>query len=649
MLDLAASIRRRWRRLRQLVRPRPVDFVYSPDYELHLPGALHDPQRGERILAFLAAEGLVRESAVHTPRPVSLALLERVHTPGYLESLHDPAALTRLLGYRVPEDLADRILDLQRLMAGGTRLACRLALAGGGTAVNLGGGFHHAFADRGARFCVFNDVAVAIADARQRGFAGPVLVVDLDLHDGDGTRAIFAADETVHTFSIHNLSSEPLEAKAATVIELPDGTGDADYLATLRRRLPPVYAAMAPELVIYLAGADPAADDALGNFRLGAEAMLERDRLVVGLAGAGPDRPAARENGTEGGNGDDRRGDVRGAGAPSTDRLPALAGRVPLVVALAGGYGQEAWRYGARFCAWLLTGRTIEPPATEEIVLARYRRMARRFQPSDLTVEHEADDDGFGLTEEDVLGALGGAPRHTRLFGYYSRHGVELALERSGMLDRLRALGFEPRLEFDLDSPGGETLRILGGAGRDDLLVELRAARDATSLAGFELLRIEWLMIQNPRRGFDADRQPLPGQKHPGLGLLRDVVSLLILVCDRLDLDGLYFVPSHFHLAAQSRKYLRFVEPEHEARFRAVCEALGDRSLGEATRAVAAGRVRDDDGETVAWKPVPMVLPVSEKLEARAMGEDYEARVADAAGRFRFHLAPAGAAGGTDA
>lgn len=621
MPDLAASIRRRWRRLRRLARPRAVDFVYSRDYELHLPGVLNDPQRGERILTFLAAEGLVRESAVHAPRPASLQEIARVHTAEYLDSLHDAAALARLLGFSVPEPVADRILDLQRLMAGGTQLATRLALAGGGVAVNLGGGFHHAFSDHGARFCVFNDVAVAIAGARRRGLGGPVLVIDLDLHDGDGTREIFAADETVHTFSIHNLTSAPLEAVAATVIELPHGTGDREYLDVLRRRLPPVFATVAPELVFYLAGADPAADDALGNFELTPAGMLERDRFVVGIAGAGPEPAADRP-------------------PALAEKPPALAGRVPLVVALAGGYGQEAWRYGARFCAWLASGQVIEPPSTDDITLARYRRIARRFRPSDLTTEETGDDGGFGLTETDILGDLGGAPRRTRLLGYYSPHGVELAFERTGILDRLRALGFDPRIELDFDSPGGEMLRVYGGPGHDEVLIELRGAVDATSLHGFDLLRVDWLLIQNPRRRFSPGQPALPGQKHPGFGMLRDLVSLLILVCDRLGLDGLYFVPSHFHLAAQSRKYLRFVEPAHEARFRAICAALEGLPLGEATRAVAEGRVRDEAGRPVEWEPSPMVLAVTERLEKHVHGDDYEAALAEAAGGYRFHLEP---------
>jgi hypothetical protein len=292
-----------------------------------------------------------------------------------------------------------------------------------------------------------------------------------------------------------------------------------------------------------------------------------------------------------------------------------------------------------------VAGRKIEPPTTEEILLARCRRMARSFRPSELTAEAAPDrnDDDFGLSEEDVLGALGGAPRRAHYLGYYSQRGIELILERAGVLEHVRALGFEPWLEVDLDSPVGETLRLFGSPGRNELLTELRAARDPGAVPGFDLLHVDWLMMQNPRSQFPADCPALPGQHHPGLGLLRRVISLLILICDRLGLDGLHFVPSHFHLAAQSRKELRFVRPEDEARFRAMCDTLGGLPLGAATRAVAAGRVRDERGEPVAWRPVPMVLPVSERLQARAMGGEYEAEVAAAAGRLRYRLEPPGA------
>lgn len=632
-MTFSDAIGRHWRRLRNLLQTRPVELVYGSGYLLELPGTLHDSQRGERILTFLSAEKLLRGGAVHTPRPVPLKLLEQVHDEDYLDSLHANEALTRAIGYRVTDLQHDRILDLQRLMAGGSRLAARLALSSGGTAINLGGGFHHAFPDRGERFCIFNDIAAAIVAERLRGFDEPVLVVDLDLHDGDGTRAIFADDETVHTFSVHNLSSKNGDAVASTSIELPDGTGDEEYLAVLHERLPPVFEAVEPGLVIYLAGSDPAEDDALGNWRITAEGMLERDRLVAGLAGAGEPLNGA--------------GDDESAAAPPEPRptslkrvLPGLTGHTPLVVLLAGGYGKQSWRYSARFIAWLISGDVLEPPTLDEITVERYRRLARRFQPSELTAEEPGND--FGLTEEDVLGALGGAARRTRFLGYYSRHGVELALERTGALDRIRTLGFDsPDIELDLNNPAGETVRIFGDLAHHELLMELRVRPDGSTLPGFEMLRVEWLLLQNPRREFDDTRPRLPGQRHPGLGFLRETVALLILVCDRLGLDGLLFVPSHFHLATPSRKFLRFVEPEAEGRFRALRRVLEPLGMPEASRAVEEGRVIDADGETVGWQPSPMVLAVSDRLEEHIQSEGFEARAKACEERCRFHLRPA--------
>ena len=119
-------------------------------------------------------------------------------------------------------------------MTGGTLLAAQLARASGGIAVNLGGGFHHAHRDRGRGFCIFNDVAVAILAQRAHGFRGRILVIDLDLHDGDGTRTIFAADPTVHTYSVHNQNWDDRPAVETTVIPLGPGVDDARYMATLQ-------------------------------------------------------------------------------------------------------------------------------------------------------------------------------------------------------------------------------------------------------------------------------------------------------------------------------------------------------------------------------------------------------------------------------
>ncbi|MFY9820792.1 MAG: histone deacetylase, partial [Thermoanaerobaculia bacterium] len=606
----ARTWRRGRRRLGSLLRHPAVDFVYSRRYQLELPGLLYDPRRGEQILAFLDSTGLLGRRALHAPVPATFRQLRRVHTDDYLDALNLPGALNRIAGLTLPEDLSDRVLAAQRFMVGGTLRAAALARESGGIAVNLGGGLHHAFAGRGERFCIYNDVATAIAELRTGGFAGRILVVDLDVHDGDGTRAIFARDPTVHTFSIHNQTSVDTEpAVEATAIELGFGVDDATYLDAVRSSLPPVFAAFQPAMVFYLAGADPAAGDQIGDWKISAAGLLERDRFVLDCS--------------------------RGARGER---------RLPLVIALAGGYGLDAWRYSARFFSVLLNrGRALEPPSTEEALLVRYRRLAQDFEPHELTGEPQRQDD-WGLTEEDVTAALGGLHRPRRFLGFYSPQGLELALERAGLLDRVRALGFaHPTMEMDLDNPTGDTVRLYGDTHRRELLIEARARIDRGALPGLALLRIEWLLLQNPRAEFTADRPRLPGQSHPGLGMSQEVVALLILACDRLQLDGLVFVPAHYHSASQSRKWLRFLDPADEGVFRALQQALHGLPLSEATRAVAEERVVDSGtgagtGEPFLWRPMAMGLPVTDRFRGLVDGEEYKRKVAEEEARHVYRL-----------
>jgi acetoin utilization deacetylase AcuC-like enzyme len=637
----SSPLGRTWRRLARGWRRPRLDLVWSPRYRVELTGV--DALRGERILAFLDDAGLLSRQAVHDPPAASFRDLRRVHADSYLESLGRAEALLPIVGLPLPDAAIERLLDAQRTMVGGTALAARLALAGGGIACNLGGGLHHAFRARGERFCLFNDVAVAIAQLRAGGFAAPVLVVDLDLHDGDGTRAIFAGDESVHTFSIHNRTSAGGGGGAAaagggggtidgtgggagggaaagggtapdagggaaagggtapaaggeaasTAIELGDAVEDAAYLATLERELPPVFARVKPGLVFYLAGCDPAADDALGNWKISAAGMLERDRRVAAWARPARERPA------------------------------------PLVIALAGGYGRQAWRYSARFLSALLNrGRAIEPPGTSAMTLRHYRRLTAGLAAGELSGAPGGDD--WGLTHEDVQEALGGVQRPPRLLGFYSRQGLEFALERAGLLDRLRSLGFEhPDLDLDLDNPAGDMARLWSGPDRRELLAELRVRIDRRTLEGMAMLRVEWLRLQNPRSSFAPSRPRLPGQEHPGLGMLRDTIALLILACERLQLDGILFVPAHYHTAVQSRRSLRFLEPEVEGRFRALERALRHLPLAAAAHAVEAGQVVEAaTGQPFVWLPGPMVIPVSPALRGRLEGEVYEAAAA---------------------
>ena len=511
------------------------------------------------------------------------------------------------MGVEVTRDQVDRLIDFQRLQTGGSLMATRRAREHG-LGVNLGGGFHHANARAGAGFCLFNDVATAIADERRKGFEAPVLVIDLDLHDGDGTRDIFRDDPTVHTFSIHARHWGPTEATASTAIELGPRVDDATYLAAVRDHLPPVIEEHRPRLVFYLAGCDPARDDVLGDWKISPEAMLERDRRVV------------RE--------------VRRHGR-----------RTPLVVLLAGGYSQTTWRYSARFLSDLWRpGRPIEPPSTGEITLKRYRYLARRFDPSELS--GASGDDNFGITSEDLLLPGWGGAKETRFLGFYTKHGLELVLERTGALNRLRDLGFaHPTLALDLDDPSDQTIRVFGDPDHEDLLIELRLRRDRRTLVGMHLLSIEWLLMQNPRARFDTaargekgarGRPRLPGQSHPGLGMLNDVAALLQVACERLRLDGLVFVPSQYHVAAYGRGYLTFVDPRAQACFDALREAFHGIPLPEATRLVAEGHVIDETtGEIFKWHPEPMVLAVSPRLE-RHLAQQRDAQ--SEAPSFRFRI-----------
>lgn len=578
-----------------------LEIVYSRRYQLEVPGVVYDPLRGERILAALEAAGLLRRAAVHPAEPAAFRHLRRIHTDDYLDSLNRPEALTRIVGQHLSEDQSDRVLEAQRTMVGGTLAATRLALENHRVAVNLGGGLHHAFAGRGERFCAYNDVSAAVAELRSRNLGLRVLVVDLDLHDGDGTRSILASDPAVHTLSIHNYTTAPV-TENSTVLELGGGVGDEAYLQTVRSALPPVVAAFKPELVFYLAGCDPAADDQIGDWKITAPALLERDRFVLSC--------------------------VRGGKS-----------KLPVVMVLAGGYGQNAWRYTARFLSSLLNrGRAVEPPGTEELLLSRYRAMAQTLEEHELTGEPPRDD--WGLSDEDVAAALGGPRRPRRLLGFYSRQGLELAVERAGFLDRIRNLGFEqPRLEMDLDNPTGDTVRLYGDRRKRELLIELRVQIDRRTVPGMSLLRIEWLLLQNPRARFTAERPPLPGQTHPGLGVLQEVATLMVLVCDRLQLDGLILVPSHYHVATHGRKTLRFLSPEDEGLYRALQKALAGLTLAQAAEAVESGRVVDTrTGKPFTWKPTPMVFPVSGRFRALVETEEYSQKAAEAESRYALAL-----------
>jgi acetoin utilization deacetylase AcuC-like enzyme len=225
-------------------------------------------------------EGIVGAELVRDPPPASREDLLLVHTPDYVDRFA-AGRLTRDEERRLGFPWSPALVERSHRAAGGTLEAAAHALDDG-VAMNLAGGTHHAFPSHGEGFCVFNDVAVAIRALQRDGRISRAAIVDLDVHQGNGTNAIFAGDERVFTFSMHGRKNYPFHKVPGSLdVELDDGTGDDEYLALLADSLPRALDRARPDLVVYLAGADPYAGDRLGRLSLSFEGLARRDTFVL--------------------------------------------------------------------------------------------------------------------------------------------------------------------------------------------------------------------------------------------------------------------------------------------------------------------------------------------------------------------------------
>ena len=268
-----------------------MQAFYSDHFVLPVPTGHRFPMAKYALLRDRLATALP-EIGLHEAPAASDGELALVHTPTYIEAVVSgqlTAAQQREIGF--PWSLA--MVERSRRSVGATIAAARCAL-GDGIAANLAGGTHHAHNDRGAGFCVFNDVAVAARlmqaewHRRHRSLLR-VAVVDLDVHQGNGTAAIFSEDPTVFTLSLHGANNFPFRKAASDLdVDLPDGCDDVDYLAALDNALEVMWRRLrneAPGLIFYLAGADPHEGDRLGRLRLTFDGLAERDRRVFEAAG----------------------------------------------------------------------------------------------------------------------------------------------------------------------------------------------------------------------------------------------------------------------------------------------------------------------------------------------------------------------------
>jgi len=260
----------------------PFKLVYHPGYDLNLGEHVFPSQKYRLIRNQLLDEGFAEPRDFVEPQPASDQEILRVHEPGWVERLKSGTLSTEeLLKLEIP--YSKQMVEAFWLATGGTILAARNALRDR-IGINIGGGFHHAFPGHGEGFCAIHDVAIAVGALQHDTLIERVLIVDCDVHHGNGTAAIFADDRTVLTLSLHQFNNYPGEKPASTIdVHLRDATGDDEYLDRLRGALG-VAMSFNPDLLFFLAGADPYREDQLGGLSLTLDGLKQRDRMVFEAA-----------------------------------------------------------------------------------------------------------------------------------------------------------------------------------------------------------------------------------------------------------------------------------------------------------------------------------------------------------------------------
>jgi len=261
----------------------PFRLVYHPKYDLNLGPHVFPSQKYRCLRERLLRTRFCTEEDFVAPQPATDDDIRLAHDAEWVAKLKNGTlSYHEILKLEIPYSRAT--MDAFWLGAGGTMLAARLALESR-FSFNVGGGFHHAFAAHGEGFCAINDIAVAIRRLQKDGAIRRAMVVDCDVHHGNGTAGIFARDTSVFTLSIHQFNNYPSEKPLSSLdIHLPDETGDQDYVERLQNGLAAALSMFHPELLIYVAGADPYCEDQLGGLSLTFEGLKARDRLVIGTA-----------------------------------------------------------------------------------------------------------------------------------------------------------------------------------------------------------------------------------------------------------------------------------------------------------------------------------------------------------------------------
>lgn len=264
---------------RPAAKPSRPAVVHSPRYHFDIGLHVFPTLKFGAIRKEIVRRGLIRDDEILEPVPATMEQVLRVHDRAYVDKLvHGTLSALDIAILELP--YSAELVTASFLGAGGSILAARSALDRG-IGINLAGGFHHAFPDHGEGFCVFNDIAIAIRDLQHEKRIRRAAVIDVDVHQGNGTAAIFKDDPSVFTFSIHEEDNYPMvKPPSDQDVGLETGADGATYLAALGHWVPKILERHQPELVAYVAGADPFEEDQLGRLRLTRDDLRRRDQLV---------------------------------------------------------------------------------------------------------------------------------------------------------------------------------------------------------------------------------------------------------------------------------------------------------------------------------------------------------------------------------
>ncbi len=527
----------------------PPRVVFHPEYRLPLPSFAArtgmDPRRAEEALDALVELGVLGGDDAILPERAAWGELGLVHDAAWLEALTHPEAPAGVFAVE-PWEVGDGVVDSVRRACGGTVLAARTALAARAPVLNLAGGFHHARRERGAAYCAVNDVAVAVAVLRAEGFSGAVVVLDFDAHPPDGIADCLGDSAWIGSVSGDRWPAPP----GVEEVTVPEGCDDAHYLRAVEQllsRRPPA------DLCFVLAGGDVRQGDAHGGLSVSEAGVRQRDSLVAeSLAGV------------------------------ASAWLPA------------GGYREDSWRLLVGTALVLAGHGDVEIPPGLDPVRARFRRVGRGLRLDELGAD-------VTITAADLDETLGRrVPETPRMLGVYTAAGVELALERYGMLEPVRRLGYaDLRVEI-APVELGDRFRVYGRArGAEHLLAESVLAREAVD--GETWIFVHWLTLRHPLGAFPAGKVPLPGQEVPGLGLAREAFEIHRRMAERLGCAGVRMRPMFLHVAYAARERMRFVDPQEQAEFERILDTYQDVSLPELSRRAAAGELKLD-GQAWRWK-----------------------------------------------